>query len=62
MAYSRAGLDPSAASFVECHGTGTPVGDPVEVEAIGRVFADYRSASEPLLMGSVRFEILRLAE
>lgn len=31
-------------------GTGTPVGDPIETKAIGRVFRKYRSADEPLYM------------
>ena len=44
---------PENRSYFECHGTGTAVGDPLEVTAIGRVFADTRSSSTPLLIGSV---------
>ena len=40
-------------AYVECHGTGTPVGDPLEIAAIGRVFAKDRSPHNPLLVGSV---------
>lgn len=37
--YYLAGIsDFSQTAFVECHGTGTPVGDPIEVRAVGRVF------------------------
>ncbi|KAL0940537.1 Lovastatin diketide synthase LovF 14 [Colletotrichum truncatum] len=36
--YSDAGLDPHETRFVELHGTGTPVGDPIEATAVGRVF------------------------
>lgn len=37
-AYQAAGLDPSDTVFVEAHGTGTIVGDPIEANAIARVF------------------------
>ena len=53
-AYERAGnLDPALTAYVECHGTGTPVGDPLEVEALSRVFAPGRTDAAPLLIGSV---------
>ncbi|KAL9579588.1 MAG: hypothetical protein Q9212_005023 [Teloschistes hypoglaucus] len=54
-AYERAGgLDPKLTGYFECHGTGTAVGDPPEVNAIGRVFAGTRSSSTPLLIGSIK--------
>lgn len=53
QAYKNAGnLDPDQTGYFECHGTGTPVGDPIEVSAVGRVFSSGRQ-SEPLLIGSV---------
>ncbi|PQE21953.1 polyketide synthase protein [Rutstroemia sp. NJR-2017a WRK4] len=54
-AYERAGgLDPSHTGYFECHGTGTAVGDPLEVSAIGRVFAGSKSTQSPLLIGSIK--------
>lgn len=40
-------------SSLQCHGTGTAVGDPIEVEALARVFRDSHS-EVPLLLGSVK--------
>lgn len=54
MAYERARLDPNLTAYAELHGTGTPVGDPIEVEAISRAMNDTRSRDEPLLVGAVR--------
>lgn len=38
MAHDRAGVDPRSISYVETHGTATPVGDPIEVEGLTRAF------------------------
>ncbi len=38
-AYASAGLDPSRVSLLECHATGTPVGDATELRSTGAVFA-----------------------
>jgi acyl transferase domain-containing protein/NAD(P)-dependent dehydrogenase (short-subunit alcohol dehydrogenase family) len=51
-AYARAGVDPHAVGFVEGHGTGTAVGDPIEARAIGSVLGIGRS--EPLWLGSIK--------
>ncbi len=51
-ALANAGIDASAVSYVETHGTGTPLGDPIEAGALGAVFKDGRD--EPLLIGSVK--------
>lgn len=56
-AYENAGgLPPSDTLFLECHGTGTRVGDPLEVEAAGNVFGPGRSENldDRLLIGSVK--------
>ncbi|KAI1119036.1 polyketide synthase [Nemania sp. NC0429] len=54
-AYGNAGLDFTGTDYVECHGTGTPVGDPIEVDAIGRVFSPREGP--PLLIGSVKTNV-----
>ncbi len=38
MAQAIAGVDPRSISYIEAHGTGTPLGDPIEVAALTRVF------------------------
>ncbi|KAF4633197.1 hypothetical protein G7Y89_g4929 [Cudoniella acicularis] len=56
-AYENAGgLDPSETTYLECHGTGTRVGDPIEVMAAGNVFSPARSNAieDRLLVGSVK--------
>lgn len=51
-AYQVAGLSMfSRTGFVECHGTGTKVGDPIEMEAVGRVFG---TRPTPTYIGSVK--------
>ena len=51
----RAGVEPDEFSYFEAHGTGTPVGDPIEAHAIGEALAQLRSA--PLLIGSVKSNV-----
>ncbi|MGA2249997.1 type I polyketide synthase [Terracidiphilus sp.] len=53
-AHRRAGVAPSEVRYVEAHGTGTKLGDPVESEALGAVFA---GRSEKLAVGSVKANI-----
>ncbi|KAI0417121.1 hypothetical protein F5X98DRAFT_341481 [Xylaria grammica] len=54
MAYEKAGLDPRLTPYAELHGTGTPVGDPIEVRAISQALNDTRPETEPLFMGAVK--------
>ncbi|MGY4098198.1 SDR family NAD(P)-dependent oxidoreductase [Nocardia sp. R16R-3T] len=53
-ALARAGLDPHDVGYVECHGTGTPLGDAVEVSALAAVVG---SAAEPTWIGSLKSNI-----
>ena len=45
---AESGLSADDIDFIEAHGTGTPVGDPVEAESIGRVFGRGRNAPMPI--------------
>nr|ALP31878.1 polyketide synthase 22 [Diaporthe helianthi] len=54
-AYANAGLRMADTDYVECHGTGTAVGDPIEVEGIGKAFA--RDGDSPLMIGAVKTNI-----
>jgi acyl transferase domain-containing protein/acyl carrier protein len=56
-ALKDAGLGPEQVDFIEAHGTGTKIGDPIEMEAIAGVFATARSKENPLLVGSVKSNI-----
>lgn len=57
QAYQQAGLDMAPTRFFEAHGTGTPVGDPIEANAIGTAFCQYRSSQDPLYIGAVKANI-----
>lgn len=50
----RSGLAPDDVDYIEAHGTGTAVGDPVEATAIGAVYGRCRSQGQPLPIGSLK--------
>lgn len=56
-ALANARLKPEEVSYIEAHGTGTSLGDPIEVQALGAVFASSHTAENPLLIGSVKTNI-----
>ena len=56
-ALSDAGVRSSEIDYLEAHGTGTAVGDPIEIDAVANVFAAERRPGQPLLIGSVKTNI-----
>jgi acyl transferase domain-containing protein/SAM-dependent methyltransferase len=56
-ALADAAVDPGAISYVETHGTGTPLGDPIEVNALGAALCQERASQHPLLIGSVKTNV-----
>jgi acyl transferase domain-containing protein len=58
--YQKSGLDPSETGYIEAHGTGTKVGDPIEATALQEVFGEGRTKRQPLFIGSVKSNIRHL--
>ncbi|MFJ4433618.1 SDR family NAD(P)-dependent oxidoreductase [Pseudomonas sp. NPDC089395] len=54
QAYAKAGIAPEQLDYLEAHGTGTSVGDPIETRAIGEALGQARGAGNPLPIGSVK--------
>lgn len=50
-------VDPSTISYVEAHGTATIMGDPIEVEAISKVYKQYTNQKKYCSIGSVKANI-----
>ncbi|MFF2118728.1 acyltransferase domain-containing protein [Kitasatospora sp. NPDC058184] len=55
-AYQRAGIAPDLVDYIECHGTATPLGDPIEANAVGAVLGGADRAA-PLRIGSVKSNV-----
>jgi myxalamid-type polyketide synthase MxaE and MxaD len=54
QAYNDADVDPCQVQYIEAHGTGTKVGDPIEVNALIHVLGQGRSREVPCALGSVK--------
>ena len=53
-AYRDARIVPRTVDYIEAHGTGTILGDPIEADALGRVVGAGRTAENPALLGSAK--------
>ena len=53
-ALADAGAAPTEISYIEAHGTGTSLGDPIEIRAIASTLGRGRKAEDPLLIGSAK--------
>ena len=56
-ALQQAQLQPKDVSYIEAHGTGTPLGDPIELGALNSVYCDGQNRRHPLLVGSAKTNI-----
>ena len=53
-ALKNAGVQPEQLSYIETHGTGTSLGDPIEIRALAEVLHKGRTPDAPLMLGSVK--------
>lgn len=56
-AYKNAGISPTTIGYIEAHGTGTKLGDPIEIEGLNRVFDEEPEKNEYCSIGSVKSNI-----
>ena len=57
QALENAKVKPEQISYLEAHGTGTALGDPIEVRGINNILCKDRSTDNPLMVGSVKTNI-----
>ena len=56
-ALRAAAMEPKDITYLEAHGTGTPLGDPIEVESAAAVYGEGRNGNFPLIIGAVKANI-----
>ena len=57
IAQANAGIEPESITYIEAHGTGTPLGDPIEIEALSQVFRKMTDKKGFCAIGSVKTNI-----
>ncbi|MEQ1354420.1 MAG: type I polyketide synthase, partial [Candidatus Acidiferrum sp.] len=57
MAHALAGIDPQSISYVEAHGTATPLGDPIEIAGLTKAFRMSTDAKQFCGIGSVKTNV-----
>ena len=56
-AYQNAGISPDQVQYIEAHGTGTKIGDRIELESLGTVLSQNRNLNDVCAIGSVKTNI-----
>ncbi|MCK4258376.1 MAG: SDR family NAD(P)-dependent oxidoreductase [Halanaerobiales bacterium] len=61
-AWKNSEVEPETISYIEAHGTGTKLGDPIEIEGIKKAFSGYTDKKQFCAIGSVKTNIGHLYE
>ena len=56
-ALKQAGVTPDEIGYIEAHGTGTPLGDPIEMQALGEIFRSADAGARPCYVASVKANV-----
>ncbi|MBH8605980.1 polyketide synthase, partial [Thermoactinomyces sp. CICC 10522] len=57
QAFRQAGIDPRTLQYIEAHGTGTALGDPIEIAGLTKAFQEYTGDRQFCAIGSVKSNI-----
>lgn len=57
QAYRNAGINPETVSYIEAHGTGTPLGDPIEIQGMTKAFRAFTNKNNFCNVSSVKGSI-----